>query len=403
MTHEGIGSRLAQADSRQQWWQLALEMAETLSGADIAYAVDGPASLLLQGVEVAELAELTLSVQWDQFNLAREILAPGAPVVEESDQAYFRCEQPVRILCRFNYVVATDPDRLMVERDGCHLWAISVLAYRRRAVAGDPLVPLINRHLARLQAELNRQNALAWTANPYDAWVNRYGEPGAAAEKLLKHPKRRLAALWPHLGDIRGSRIVNLMGSQGSKAVALALLGAQVTVVDVSPENARYAQELAAAAGVALRYVVSDVLALPADELTADYDLALMELGILHYFVDLDPLFKVVTDLLRPGGRLVLQDFHPVSTKLIASNGRKHKVVGNYFDSRVMDTQVAYSGYLSEGAAAPRVRLRKWTLGEVVTAVASAGLCLRTLEEEPNHKLDDTGLPKTFTLVAVKL
>lgn len=33
-----------------------------------------------------------------------------------------------------------------------------------------------------------------------------------------------------------------------------------------------------------------------------------------------------VAPLLRPGGRLVLREFHPVSTKLITSRGKKHKV-----------------------------------------------------------------------------
>ncbi len=47
--------------------------------------------------------------------------------------------------------------------------------------------------------------------------------------------------------------------------------------------------------------------------------------------------------------------------------------------------------------------LRKWTLGEVVTAVASSGLRVLLLQEEPNVKADDRGLPKTFTLVAEKL
>lgn len=59
---------------------------------------------------------------------------------------------------------------------------------------------------------------------------------------------------------------MNLMGSHGSKAVALALLGATVTVADVSPGNQRYAQELAAAAGVGITYIIADVLHIP-DEL----------------------------------------------------------------------------------------------------------------------------------------
>lgn len=61
------------------------------------------------------------------------------------------------------------------------------------------------------------------------------------------------------------------------------------------------------------------------------YDIVLLELGVLHYFVDLLPLMAKVEQLLAPGGRLLLREFHPVSTKLISSKGKKHKVAGHYF------------------------------------------------------------------------
>jgi len=33
----------------------------------------------------------------------------------------------------------------------------------------------------------------------------------------------------------------------------------------------------------------------------------LLELGVLHYFIDLQPLVLVIRQLLRPGGRLILR------------------------------------------------------------------------------------------------
>jgi SAM-dependent methyltransferase len=62
--------------------------------------------------------------------------------------------------------------------------------------------------------------------------------------------------------------------------------------------------------------------------LAGGFDVVLMELGVLHYFVDLQPLMLVVQQLLAPGGRFVLREFHPVSTKLITTRGKKHKVTG---------------------------------------------------------------------------
>ena len=87
----------------------------------------------------------------------------------------------------------------------------------------------------------------------------------------------------------KGKRIINLLGSKGNKGVALALLGSDVTVVDISASNAKYANELADAAGVSIQYVVSDVLNV---QLSESFDIVLLELGVLHYFLDLKPLFQ---------------------------------------------------------------------------------------------------------------
>lgn len=262
-----------------------------------------------------------------------------------------------------------------------------------------------------MQDEYTKRNEEAWNQMAYDAWIYRFGTPSEAAEKIMKDPCGRLGSIYKHLIDVDGKKIANLLGSNGNKAAALALLGGNVTIVDFASENARYAKELAKECGVAIRYVISDVLKLPDEELSEDYDIVLTELGILHYFLDLEPFFNVAAKLLKKGGRLILHDFHPVSTKLITSKGKKHKVTGDYFSSDMEVTDVAYMKYVpsieslsdDEKAALPKVYLRKWTIGEIVTAIGSQGLCIKILEEEESVKPDDKGIPKLFTIVAYKI
>lgn len=55
------------------------------------------------------------------------------------------------------------------------------------------------------------------------------------------------------------------------------------------------------------------------------------------------------------------------------------------------------------GGARARVLLRRWGLGEVVSAVCGGSggrLALVCVDEEGGARLDDCGLPKLFTLVA---
>ena len=261
------------------------------------------------------------------------------------------------------------------------------------------------------QTELSKINEAAWNQLAYDAWVNRFGLPEEAAEKIKSDPAARISSLYKYLCPIEGKKIINLLGSNGNKAVALALLGAEATVVDIASENARYANNLARAAGVPLKYIVSDVLELPEKELVPEYDVVLIELGILHYFVDLNPFMAVISKLLNKGGKLVLQDFHPISTKLITSKGKKHKVTGDYFDSSLEETEVAYMKFVpgiqylteEEKSSFNKALLRKWTLGEVISAIGNQGLCIKLLDEEEGPKPEDKGIPKLFTIVAEKL
>ncbi len=248
------------------------------------------------------------------------------------------------------------------------------------------------------------QNHNAWNQAAYDAWINRFGTPEAYADKLKKSPETVLNNILEAFGDVKGKKILNLMGSNGNKAVALALLGADVTVIDFSNENKKYAMALANACGVTIEYIVSDVLSEANKPLNGLFDIVFSEMGILHYFLDLHPFFKINFDFLKVGGKAFVKDFHPVSTKLISSKGstakvRKHKVTGDYFSEALESHQVAYDKYTDHGEAV-EVFLRKWTLGEIVTASAKVGFVIAALKEYPNQSSDvfDAGIPKTFLL-----
>jgi 2-polyprenyl-3-methyl-5-hydroxy-6-metoxy-1,4-benzoquinol methylase len=403
----------------QYWWNLLIDLGSMLEEQHIDYIVLDEAALTLQGIGRRVPATLDIAVQWDRFGDVYKLCQryrPGTLQHQEGQEHFSFVQQgfTVHMKCYMNTVVLTDPDRLLIEYDGLHLPVKALDYYLRILPSTDPLYLAIKQHLSTLQKRNSQQNAQAWSESTYQSWIARFGTPVVAAAHLKKNPRVRLGNLTTHLTGqppgplpssplpLQGKQIINLLGSHGAKAIAMALLGAQVTVVDISQENERYASEVAAAAGVKIRYLVNDVLGLPDEELNASYDVVLMELGILHYFVDLEPLFRVVERLLRSGGRLILQDFHPITTKLISSRGKRHKVSGNYFDKAIISTNVAHSKHLSADDP-QQVYLRQWTLGEVVSAVAKRELRICLLEESPNSKIDDIGLPKLFTLVAERI
>jgi SAM-dependent methyltransferase len=252
-----------------------------------------------------------------------------------------------------------------------------------------------------MQEQQSKANKAAWSYRAYEHWLRFSGPPDEAAGKMRSDPASCLGRDLPYLGGVNGKRVINLLGSNGRKAIPLALLGADVTVVDISSEGARYASELAHAAGVHINYLIVDAMELPVGELANSFDLVYMEGGVFHYFSDLSGLAQTIQAILVPGGRMVATDFHPIRKCVSISEGHA-MVEGNYFDERLQEGDVAYQRFFPEEEQSdfPKCQLRYWTLGEIVTAFAAAGLVVEQLVECPNPELTD--IPGLFTLTATK-
>ncbi|MFE4239361.1 class I SAM-dependent methyltransferase [Peribacillus butanolivorans] len=380
-----------------------------LDKSNIPYQYTGQSALFVQGVEVDEHKNITIDVQWDVFNEVFELLTEFAPTQPEKnpESSSFLLEidgVTVTVRCLFNMTIKTDPYRLSIKIGEMEIWCRSLYSYlydeEMKKYSAE-----IHAYLSAEQRGFTAENEQAWNQNNYLALVNRYGKPKELASKIRQNPKWRLHPFYKYMGDVTGKKITHLMGSNGVKAVALAIIGANVKVVDFSQENATFANELAKEADVSIEYIISDVLSLSSEHVSEKQDLVLMELGVLHYLIDLQPLFEKIKMILKPGGRFILHEFHPISTKLITSNGKKHKVAGNYFAPAIENNEVAFSKHMpdEEKESLSKVVQRKWTIGELITAVGQSGLVIKVLEEEPNHKIHDIGLPKTYTLVAERV
>ena len=251
----------------------------------------------------------------------------------------------------------------------------------------------------------SRANRAAWSHRLQDATEQLGGSPQDEAAQLQADPRHTLRDYIEHLGDVRGQRVANLLGSSGKKAVALSLLGAQVTVVDFAEDNKTRALACARAAGVELDYILSDVLEWPTDPFEDHFDIVLMEYGILHYFVDLQPLVAIIAKILKPQGKLVLHEYHPLNRKCLPRKDGDNLVLdGDYFCAEIIEKPAPRQGMaFSQGelAAFPTCRIRYWQLGEVVTAVGSGGLMIESLTERPHAEF--LRVPGMFTLVARKI
>lgn len=381
--------------------QAITSLASVLENASIPYTFINDAAWVIQGMQ-KNVTQMTILIQWDIMDACHSLFQSYSPTVikKSTTIASFTFtyeEYNVEIKCFFNTTIKTDPYRIRVQE----VWCRSLYSYLYdKELNKDEIIHFLQNK----QQELTQHNEQAWNQSNYIALVNRYGEPSKIAEKIIQNPEWRLHPFLKYFSCLKGKKVLHLLGSNGVKATALALLGAQVTVVDFSKENAAYAKEIASAADVSIKYIVSDVFSIPKEDQKDQYDYVLMELGVLHYFITLDPLIELIQSALLPQGKLILHEFHPISTKLITSAGKKHKVDGNYFNPELTYQSVAFSKHMPDDVEQELLQTvhRKWTIGEIVTSVATSGMRITVLEEEPNHKLHDIGLPKTYTLVAEK-
>lgn len=241
-------------------------------------------------------------------------------------------------------------------------------------------------------------NKKAWEYRAYEFWNKRDGSPNDKAKKILKNPKATLKKHQQYFENIEGKVIGNICGSNGRKAVPLSLLGADVTVFDISEENKKYALELATCANTSINYVVGDVYDINLNNYAGQFDILYLEGGILHYFKDIDKFMEILFSLLKEKGKLILSDFHPLRRCM----GPNSKFIPVYFDQQLHNADVAYKQYFDkqEQHEFPDVSIRNYTLSEIINSVIKTGFKL--LEFEEHRGWNNENIPWEFTILAVK-
>ena len=249
--------------------------------------------------------------------------------------------------------------------------------------------------------EYTNENKIAWEYNAYDFWVSQVGKPSERAKKDLENPRAMLKNYSKYFENVKSTKIANICGSCGKKAIPLSILGASVTVFDISKENKRFACETANAAGTHINYIVGDVMNIDMSVYGGYFDIVFMEGGILHYFYDISGFMKVMNKLLKNGGRMICSDFHPVNKFMdVLELGNS---TTDYFSSEIMECEMAHAKFYDDEKRKrfPKCHIRRYTLSEIINSVINSGFTIKSFEEYPawNNKK----LPGEFTLLADKI
>ena len=184
------------------------------------------------------------------------------------------------------------------------------------------------------------------------------------------------------VGDVAGLDLVHLQCHVGLDTLAWARRGARVTGLDFSAPAIDAATRIAAEVGLADRshFVVADALDAVAALGEHRFDVVYTGDGALMWLPDIDRWARTVASLLRPSGRLYLAEFHPLTDVL--DDDRGATAARDYFvrDARSYESPGSYADWTAETTHNTAVEWHH-TLGDVISAVAAAGLRVEFVHE----------------------
>lgn len=186
------------------------------------------------------------------------------------------------------------------------------------------------------------------------------------------------------IGNVAGLKLLHLQCHFGLDTLSLARLGAYVTGLDFSPKAIAAARALAAETGIEAHFIEARIEQAP-DLAGTDFDMVFTSWGVLVWLPDIALWAQTVARCLKPGGRFYLAEGHPM-TWIFEDRNESY-----------LDNLHVVRSYFLDGAqhwddlrdyADPSVSLNhhtsnEWqhTLGDVVTALAQAGLRIDFLHE----------------------
>ena len=182
------------------------------------------------------------------------------------------------------------------------------------------------------------------------------------------------------VGPVTGKTLLHLQCHFGIDSLSWARLGATVTGIDFSERAIELASGLAAELGLDASFIRSEVYELPT-HLSGDFDVVYTSRGALCWLPRIRPWADVVARFVRPGGFLYVTEAHPILWAYEDDFTLKYP----YWEREEPMSFDIQGSYADPTAEVKTEKDFEWNhgLGEIVTALAQAGLRIEFLHEWP--------------------
>lgn len=220
----------------------------------------------------------------------------------------------------------------------------------------------------------------------------------------------------PLLGDISGQKILHLQCHFGQDSISMSRMGASVTAIDISDVSIERAQYFAQKLNTDTTFICCNIYDLP-QHLHEKFDIIFTSYGTIGWLPDLKKWGAIISLFLKPGGKFIFAEFHPVVWMF---DDQFEKIGYSYFNTGpIIET---YNGTYANPSAELSQEYVMWNHGltEVFDSLISSGLqinsfkeynyspynCFKNTVELSPGKFSIKGLeekiPMVYSLVAVK-
>lgn len=185
------------------------------------------------------------------------------------------------------------------------------------------------------------------------------------------------------LGDIKGKKILHLQCHIGVETLSLARFGANVTGIDFSSTALQCAKDLARKAEIRARFIEADIYDVPKILNSEKFDIVYVDFGSIHWLHDINKWAQVIADVLKPGGFLYMNEFHPVSMML---SGDSPTFIRDYFYNKCKQWEGA--GSYADGCDDSKNNIEygwEHSFGDIISALTNVGLRIAFIHERAGH------------------
>lgn len=191
------------------------------------------------------------------------------------------------------------------------------------------------------------------------------------------------------LGDLKGKKILHLQCHFGQDTMTFSRMGAKATGIDLSEKAIERAREFSSKLNLDTTFICSDIYDAPnhSDE---KFDIVFTSYGTIGWLPDLDKWAKVISHFLKPDGKFVMADFHPV---VWMYDNNFNEVFYNYFNVEPIIEEE--TGTYADKDAPIETKTITWNhpISEILNALISNGLelnCFNEYDYSPYNCFNET-------------